>query len=338
MNNTYINCLNNLIIKFLILNKNTFDSSISKKIYDVFFSDDLVNKQIFYDHFSNLDSFDKDEIIRNILSIIVNKANIMIECTNEEKIMDVFTSIEKKENRNFIIDIVNYLQYGIVNNLPPEIVYNISKNLSRFDVTMLKSICLNIMEYNYSSIEYNLNRIINNKENFLNEPKKYKNNIIELLDFYIPIYGELYYLPTNGIFDVKDDLQIYFIFELIKVDLNSSDNIDNLKFNLFPLKSYVYYMVYQYLINAYLGLLDKNDPHLRETLNIILNGRECDKNTIYYLFDCYKLYNNMSNLEDRIDAIKQIEKDDDFVYHTFAKYDIAIYNVKQKKKKAFGLG
>ena len=337
MNNSYVNCFNNLISKLLTVDKGVYTCQLSKRIYNILFSDQDASKYMFYDFFSNIDSYDKNEIITNVLSIVINKCNIIINCVDDKKIKKLYNVIDKKENRHMLFEIYNYTIYGTTSGLSSEIINELS-NLNRFELIALKSIILNIMKYNTIDIKNNIDDLISNKESFLTNIKYYEKNIIQLLDFYIPIYSDLSNFTCYGIFDVKDSTNVFFLIDLIREKLKKSKCFDDIfTTNLFSKEKYLHVMNYDYLINAGLGFFDSDDVEFKKTLKLILDGGIFDNETIKYIYTCYKSFSELTSLDDRIKCIKEISKDDNYAYNFIARYDIAKYEIKQKKKVAFGL-
>ena len=326
-----------MINKFLELYKYTKGASVA--VLKVLIADDETDKQLFYDFFKKVECNDKSRIVSICMGDMLMKTKFIVNNSDPNKINDIVRYIENyieqqklifNNNRieknteyieNFILSIHDFL-YNMKSNINDELKNKIN-NLNPYEKLALDSILLNIMSINFNEIKTiaNMNTI-------------YLDDIIKLLDFYIPIFKITYYIKTNTrIVDNSDYVKIYSINHVLKLFLNNKNKIAAKILNE---KEIIYYLIYHFLINVDLDKSSKE--YINKVILMANNIIDLDENTIVYLIKYYSDYHDIRSLDEQIKDIETLKKSNlNPLLNLYASFDIAEYKKLEKRKEAFGI-
>ena len=171
----HFNCL---ISKYLKCNKCLYSSDFVPTIYNILFSSDDKDNQLFFDAFKDVETFDKKKIINYCLFNIIIKDDIILHNSDEKKIDGIYTYME--QNRHMIPDIYNYIAKG-EKNLPNDTAENLN-HLNSYEKLIVNSLCLNINQLSIPKVATILNKI---NIDFFTYPQSHKEDILELLKLYL---------------------------------------------------------------------------------------------------------------------------------------------------------
>lgn len=336
-----IKSFHKMIEKFLKLNYNMYYKNISSKVLDILLSDDELNKQLFFDYFKTVECDDKQKIVNTCLNDILSKVELIINNSNEVKINDIITYIRNLINEQKLISyntddekvqkIAEYIESFVLSihdflfckkgNLNDELKSKIN-NLNEYEKLALDSIVLNIMSVDFNEIKNIVNMDFVNIDDF-----------IKLLDFYLPIYKETYYLEKEETIEEDEYIKIYSINQVLKLLLNKQDDIAS---KVLSKTDIIHFLIYQFLIN--ISLDESSKDYINKVILIVKDKSEIDADTINYLFEYYKNYHDMCSLEEQIKDIENLKNNNlSPLLNLYASFDIADYKKLEKKKQNFGL-
>ncbi|MCM1370699.1 MAG: hypothetical protein NC181_02255 [Clostridium sp.] len=230
--------------------------------------------------------------------------------------------------------------YGKVKGLTSYEVATLN-DLNVCEAILLDSLCLNLIDFDYNRITLNLNFILENKENFIKNIIYYKDTIIKLFKFYIPVYSLMSNLKSmNSPFEIPSDknyVKIYPITDIIKNDIMRQINTVNTTCNYTLNKSDIYYMIYQFIINISYG--KEYNLYINKILLMLKQDNlNMDYDTYKVLLDICKFGLEYFPLEEQIVYIKELKQNNLHpILNLYASLDIAKYNILEEKKKVFGL-
>lgn len=300
--------------------------------------DDLNSKRMFFDSFKDALNDDKNTIINFILATIINRIFKIVNNVDINKITSIFDYIENT-NRYFVVHIPEIIRDEKFDKLPESL--KIIQTLNDYEKIFVTSICYNIICFSPNTIIWNINLIKENKHSFFKEINKYKNVIIQLLNFYMPIYNEINMLnKADKLLSAKINkryVKVLFLTEYFEKIIKSK-TFESICFKLSYQSEIIYYIIYQFLLCK--DDIENLDINIVNKVYEILNGTDTDINIeeLNLLLEYYVFATEYYSLEDKIGKIRFYRNQDlNGIINSYASMDIIRYNELQQKKKKFGL-